>query len=96
MERYYSESELEQMRREKDEVVEDLTKIHEDAPQYKTVPTITKRQFEILQRKEKKIEERYRPVRAPYKKNKVKQETVKVYKSERKARKDPNYELLRN
>jgi hypothetical protein len=47
--------------------------------------------------KEKKIEERYKPVRAPYKRpDKSMNESLKVYSSEKKARKDPNYEVLRN
>lgn len=70
-ERFYSQSELEQMRREREEVVEDLAKVHEDAPRYKSVPTISKRQYEVMQRKEKKMEDRYKPVRAPYKNKKV-------------------------
>lgn len=45
-----------------------------------------------MKKREKKIEARYRPVRAPYKK-KVdhSKDIIKSYTSEKKARKDPNY-----
>lgn len=74
-----------------------MNKIHEDVPKFKQVPDITKRQYEVMVRKEKRIEDRYRPVRAPFKKSKkLVNENLKVYTSEKKARKDPNYELLKN
>ena len=57
---------------------------------------MTKTHYETLLRKERKIEERYKPVRAPYKKKSRDEDGLKVYTSERKARKDPNYELLKN
>ena len=64
---------------------------------YKSVPSISKKKYETLKRKEKLIEERYTPVRAPYKKKLAKvNEDIKMFKSEKKARKDTNYELLRN
>lgn len=84
------------MRRQKDEIIEDLTRTHEDAIRYKSVPTITQNAYETMQRKQKKIEDRYKPVRAPFKKNKYTTDAIKVYTSEKKARKDPNYELLKN
>jgi hypothetical protein len=42
----------EQLRRESDEVVEDLTQIHQDVPKYKDIPTISEHQYDVLKRKE--------------------------------------------
>lgn len=33
------------MNREKDEVIENLSRVHEDVPKYKTIPNITKDQY---------------------------------------------------
>lgn len=52
--------------------------------------------MKALKTKEKKIEERYRTVRAPYKKKTDKEDGLKFYRSEKKARKDPNYDILSN
>ena len=50
-----------------------------------------------MKRKEKKIEARYKPVRAPSKKKVDPAANIlKGYTNERKARKDPQYELLSN
>lgn len=88
---------MEQSRREGDEFIEDLTQLHEDVPQYKKVPDITQQQFDIMKRREQKMVDRHKPVRAPYKKNKVdNSDKLKIFKSERKARSDPNYELLKD
>jgi hypothetical protein len=35
-------------------------------PTYKTIPAMEWEKFEVLKRRQKKIEERYRIVRAPY------------------------------
>ena len=95
--KYYTERELEQMRREQEENIENLSRIHEGVPKYKTVPTITQKQFETLKRKEKRIEDRYRQVRAPNKKkNLYENENLKYFTSEKKARKDPLYDLMAN
>lgn len=56
------------MERERDEIIEDSTRVHEDMPSYKMVPNISKKQYDVLKRKEKRIEERYKAVRAPYRK----------------------------
>lgn len=85
----------EQLRRESDEVIEDLTQIHQDLPKYKDIPTISEHQYDVLKRKEERIEERYRTVRAPYKDKKNKKK-IEVFYSEKKARRHPNYELLKN
>lgn len=64
---------------------------------YKKVPDITQKEFDVLKRKEKKIESRYKPIRAPYKKKSDHADDIlKGYTSEKKARKDPNYEILKN
>ncbi len=55
------------------------------------MPDISRRQYEVMKRKEKRIEDRYNPVRAPYKKKARGSEGLKFYRSEKKARKDPNY-----
>ena len=97
MKQYYSERDLEQMRRQSDEIVEDITKIHEDVQQYKTVPAATMRKDNARKGREKQLEKRYKTVRAPYKKkDKGLSDKLQVFKSEKKARKDPNYELLKN
>lgn len=44
-----------------------------------------------MKSKEKRIEARYIPVRAPYKKKARGTEGLQFYRSEKKARKDPNY-----
>lgn len=94
---YVDERTKEQQRRESDENVEDLSQIHEDVPKYKKIPNISKKKFEAMKRREKSIEERYTPVRAPYKKKAAKEEEpLKLYRSEKKARKDPNYDILSN
>ena len=50
-----------------------------------------------MKRKEKKIEARYKPVRAPNKKKVDPSANIlKGYRDERTARKDPQYELLNN
>ena len=51
----------------------------------------------MKKRREKVLEARYKPVRAPYKKKKNDfDEKLKVFTSEKKARKSPHYELLKN
>lgn len=52
--------------------------------------------YKALKRREKDIEERYRTVRAPYRKKVDDNKGLQFYRSEKKARKDPNYELLAN
>ncbi len=52
--------------------------------------------MKALKTKEKAIEERYRVVRAPYKKSVKEDEGLKFYRNEKKARKDPNYDILNN
>jgi hypothetical protein len=70
------------MNREKDEVIENLSKVHEDVPKVKTVPNITQDQYDVMKRKEKRIEDRYRPVRAPFRKNKpFENDNLKLYTS---------------
>lgn len=86
----------EQARRELDENIEDLNQIHEDVQKFKLVPNISQKKYKALKQKEKDIEERYRTVRAPYKKKSEDKKGLKFYRSEKKARKDPNYELLSN
>ena len=77
--------------------MEDLSQIHEDVPKYKMIPNISRKKYEALKRKEKSIEQRYIPVRAPYKKKAIKEEEpLRLYRSEKKARKDPNYDILSN
>ncbi len=51
-----------------------------------------------MKTKEKKIQERYNTVRAPYRKKKRDAEKagLKLYRSQKKARRDPNFELLNN
>ena len=50
-----------------------------------------------MKQKEKQIEDRYKPIRAPYrKKSNANKDNIKVYTSERKARKDPNYSILQD
>lgn len=46
-----SERDRIQMERERDEVVEDLTRLHEDMPKYKMVPNISRKEYEVLKRK---------------------------------------------
>ena len=58
-----------------------MNRIHEDVPEFKRVPNITKKQYEVMVRKEKRIEERYTPVRAPYRKKRYVNENLKVYTS---------------
>ena len=54
--------------------------------------TMRARTYKAKKGREKQLEERYRPVRAPYKKkDKSAEENLKVFRSEKKARKDPNY-----
>jgi len=52
---------------------------------------MTKKQYDVLKNKEKRIEERYRVVRAPYKKKDSNPKGMKMFLNEKKARKDPNY-----
>ena len=50
-----------------------------------------------MKNREKQLEERHKPVRAPYKKKKlVDSDKLKVYSSQKKAKKDPQYDLLQN
>ena len=60
------------------------------------VPDITKHKYEVMKRKEKRIEDRYKAIRAPYKKKQKDESGLKFYTDERKAVKDPDYEILKN
>jgi len=73
-----------------------LSQIHEDVQRYKKIPVISMNKYKALKRREKDIEERYRTVRAPYRKKVEDNKGLQFYRSEKKARKDPNYELLAN
>ncbi len=83
----------EQKRRDLDENVEDISQLYEQIPKYKTVAATLKTKLQAMKTLEKNREERYRTVRAPYnKKKKTAQETgLKLYRSQKKARKDPNF-----
>lgn len=71
--------------------MEDLSQIYEDAPKFKTVPAISKKKYMAMKTKEKSVEARYIPIRAPYKKKDNATKSLNIYKSEKQARKDPNY-----
>jgi hypothetical protein len=74
-----------------------LSQIHEDVQKFKKIPAIPANKFKALKRREKDIEERYRTVRAPYKKKSDDgKKGLQFYRSEKSARRDPNYELLNN
>lgn len=88
----------EQKRRDLDENVDNISQLYEQLPKYKTVAGTLKKHYMGMKTLEKRIEERYQTVRAPYNKKKKMAEKagLKLYRSQKRARRDPNYELLNN
>lgn len=83
-----------QEERQQEYNLENNQKLHEEFKQVKMVPDISRKKYEVLKRKEKRIEGRYKRLHAPYKIKNDQNPGMELFLSEKKARKHPDYAIL--